>query len=193
MKLIILHKPMVLRSSLDDMTASQKEIALDLLTNRKLLIPGTNGLRFIGNKHETPKFFLYGSEAVCYYRQSLGLPDVSIRTIDPDNILQDIDDYDTLYDILHLLHRVDIRNERIIKLRDLDVPNIILWNEDRMLPEYVEFLQDNNWCGKPVINRYDTADEGEEPEWHEEIRKSLIDIGYDLAENNHRSHSTAAE
>ena len=186
MKLIILNKPVVLRSSLDDMTASQKEIALDLLTNRKLLIPDNNGLKFVSHKSETPKFFLYGSEAVCYYRQSLGLPDVSIKTIDPDDILQDIDDFDTVFDILHLLHRVDIRNERIMKLRDMDVPNIILWNEDRMLQEYVEFLQDNNWCGNPEINRYNTADEDTEPEWHEEVRRSLTDIGYDLVENNHR-------
>ena len=87
MKNITLFKPIVLRSALDDMTLSQKEIALDLLSNRKLLVPGSDGMHFIPlsrkqrPKEKLPKFYLYGSEAVCYYRQSLGLPDVSILVL----------------------------------------------------------------------------------------------------------------
>ena len=103
MKNITLCRPIVLRSSLDDMTASQKEIALDLLSNRKVLVPGKDGLRFekmnTQNHSKLPKFFIYGSEAVCYYRQSLDLPDVSIRDIETDDIVMNIEDFDTLYDI----------------------------------------------------------------------------------------------
>ena len=46
MKDITLFKPIVLRSSLDDMTLSQKEIAIDLLTNSKVLVPGKDGLKY---------------------------------------------------------------------------------------------------------------------------------------------------
>ena len=39
MKNITLIKPVVLRSALNDMTVSQREIAVDFLTNRKFLLP----------------------------------------------------------------------------------------------------------------------------------------------------------
>ena len=47
MKNITLIKPVVLRSALNDMTVSQREIAVDLLTNRKFLLPDADGLRLI--------------------------------------------------------------------------------------------------------------------------------------------------
>ena len=199
MKNITLFKPIVLRSSLDDMTLSQKEIALDLLTNRKLLVPGSDGLRFIPlsrkqrPKEKPPKFYLYGSEAVCYYRQSLGLPDVSITDIEIDDIVVATEDFDTVYDLLFLLNRVRMRNDRNRKLHEYGAPGIILWNEYRMLQEYVESLQDNHWCGHPVINRYNTADPDDEPEWEEEIRKSLTDIGYSLLQRKLENEPIPAE
>lgn len=62
---ITLFKPVVLRNSLDDMTLSQREIALDLLSNRKFLIPDKDGFRFIkpdkDGKARLPKFYLHGS------------------------------------------------------------------------------------------------------------------------------------
>ena len=67
MKNITLIKPVVLRSALNDMTVSQREIAVDLLTNRKFLLPVADGLRLIENTKNSsnlPKFYLYGSEAV---------------------------------------------------------------------------------------------------------------------------------
>lgn len=180
---ITLFNPVVLRNSLDDMTLSQREIALDLLSNRKFLIPDKDGFRFIrlnkDGKANLPKFYLHGSEAVCYYRQSLGLPDISITLIDVDDIIQDIEDFDTLYDILFFLDNVRMRNERCIKLRDMGCPGIILWNEYRMLQEYVETLQDNHWCGHPVVNHMNPEDPND-PEWEELERKSLKDIGYEL-------------
>ena len=199
MKNITLFKPIVLRSSLDDMTLSQKEIALDLLTNRKLLVPGSDGLRFIPlsrkqrPKEKPPKFYLYGSEAVCYYRQSLGLTDVSITDIEIDDIVVNTEDFDTLYDLLFLLNRVRMRNDRNRKLQEYGAPGIILWNEYRMLQEYVESLQDNHWSGHPVINRYNTADPDDEPEWEEEIRKSLTDIGYSLLQRKLENEPIPAE
>ena len=188
MKDITLFKPIVLRSSLDDMTLSQKEIALDLLTNSKVLVPGKDGLKYVcieDPKQVRPRYFIYGSEAVCYYRQSLGLPDVSITTICVDEILTTPDDYDTLYDILYLLNRVHMRNERIAKVTELGCPLVILWNEYRMLQGYVETLQDNNWCGHPIINSFDAPDLDKDAEpgkykHYEKIRKSLVDIGYSL-------------
>ena len=183
MKNITLIKPVVLRSALNDMTVSQREIAVDLLTNRKFLLPDADGLRLIENTKNSgklPKFYLYGSEAVCYYRQSLDLPDVSLTDIEVDDIVMNTEDFDTLYDILYLLNCVRMRNARFTRLLAMDAPAIILWNEYRMLQEYMEDLQDNNWCGHPVINRFNTAYEDEAPEWHEEIRKSLADISYSL-------------
>lgn len=181
---IILIKPIVLRDALSDMTASQKALALDLLCGRKFLQPGADGLRYIdsGQKtHRLPQFYLYGSEAVCYYRQSLGLPDISIRDIEIEDIITDTEDFATLFDILYFLHLVHRQNQRLTHLIELDVPGIILWNEYRVLQEYVETLQDNNWNGHPVINRFNTADDDdEEPDWHEVVRKSLADIDYSL-------------
>ena len=43
MKNITLIKPVVLRSALNDMTVSQREIAVDFLTNRKFLLPDATG------------------------------------------------------------------------------------------------------------------------------------------------------
>ncbi len=188
MKDIKLFKPIVLRSSLDDMTLSQKEIAIDLLTNCKSLVPGKDGLRYVSDrdtKQKHVKHALFGSEAVCYYRQSLGLPDVSISTICVDEILTSPKDFDTLYDILYLLNRVHMRNERLIKVVELGCPQIIFKNEYRMLQGYVETLQDNNWCGNPVINCFDAPDLDEDAEpgkykHYEVVRKSLADIGYSL-------------
>lgn len=143
MKNITLIKPVVLRSALNDMTVSQREIAVDLLSNRKFLLPGADGLRLIENtknNSKLPKFYLYGSEAVCYYRQSLDLPDVSLTDIEIDDIVINTEDFDTLYDILYLLNRVRMRNSRFTRLLALDAPAIILWNEYRMLQEHMEDL-----------------------------------------------------
>ncbi len=183
MQSIRLCKPIILRSSLNDMNLTQRENAIDLLTNQKFLVPGQNGLRFVPLKKEStelPKYYLYGSEAVCYYRQSLGLPDVSITVIHIDDIIMETDDFDHLYDILFFLNSVRMRNDRFRLLMQVGVPAVIKWNEYRMLQEYVESLQDNHWSDNPVVNRFNVADPEEEPEWEEIERKSLVDIGYSL-------------
>ena len=86
-----------------------------------------------------------------------------------------------------------MRNSRFTRLLALDAPAIILWNEYRMLQEHMEDLQDNNWCGHPVINRFNTADEDETPEWHEEVRKSLTDINYSLLQYKKENEPIPAE
>ena len=57
----------------------------------------------------------------------------------------------------------------------------------------MEDLQDNGWGGPPVINRFNTAYEDEEPEWHEEIRKSLADISYSLLQYKKENEPIPAE
>ena len=56
MKNITLIKPVVLRSALNDMTVSQREIAVDLLTNRKFLLPDADGLRLIETRRTAANF-----------------------------------------------------------------------------------------------------------------------------------------
>lgn len=193
---ITLIKPIILRDSLNDMTATQKAHALDLLCNRKFLQLAADGLSLINSDQKTtrlPKFYLYGSEAVCYYRQSLGLPDVSIKDIEIDDIVTETEDFTTIFDILFFLNRVHMRNQRLTHLIELDAPAVILWNEYRVLQEYVETLQDNNWNGHPIINRFNTAKDDEAPEWHELVRKSLTDIQYSLLEYKQKNAATPAE
>ena len=54
------------------------------------------------------------------------------------------------------------------------------------IQEYVESLQDNNWCGHPVINSFDVPYEADEngvaepPDHYDVGRKSLENIGYSL-------------
>lgn len=200
MKNITLCRPIVLRSSLNDMSLSQREIAIDLLSSRKLLVPDRDGLKIVEPDAQhggrLPRFYLYGSEAVCYYRQSLGLPDASIKDIEVDDIVTNTEDFDTLFDILFFLNNVSMRNGRVKKLMDMDAPMVILWNEYRMLQEYVEALQDNNWCGRPAMNRFRVPYEDEaqeDAEWHEQERKSLADIGYSLLRHEPGHEPTAAE
>lgn len=174
-------KPIVLRKSLDDMTGEQKEQALRLLYNTDILTIDKDGVHTIHEKDaKDTRFSFYGSEAVCVYREMLGLPDVSIRSIDVNDIVQAVSDYDTLFDIIFFLRRVDVRSERFNKLSAMLAPKVILMNEYRMLRENVEFLQDNNWCDHPIVCSYDVDDDDGNIEHCEDVRKSLSDIGYDL-------------
>ena len=174
-------KPIVLRKSLDDMTGEQKEQALRLLHNTDIMVIGKGGLKIIPEREakNTGSCF-YGSEAVCVYREMLGLPDVGIRSIDVNDIVQAVADYDTLFDIMFFLRRVDVRSERFNKLSAMLAPKVILMNEYRMLRENVEFLQDNNWYDHPIVCCYDAEDDDGNVEHCKDVRKSLIDIGYDL-------------
>jgi hypothetical protein len=182
MNSIKLFKPIILCKSLNDMTAKQRERAIRLLHNQEYLTVDECGMAFSSFQKDIPlpPVYFYGSEAVCIYRQMLGLPDVSIRSIDINEIMESAPCFDILFDLLFFLHNIEMRNNRIKKLDAIDAPSIILHNEYRLLYETVEFLQDNNWCGHPKVNRYNTAEEGHEPEYEEEVRHSLADIGYDL-------------
>ena len=180
---IALHKPIVLRSRLNDMNEREKAIASALLENRKFLIFEKGHVKIIdSDTNPLPDTFYYGSEAVSMYRQLLGLPSHAITTIHVMDIFDHIDDYNTMKDILFLLYCVHIRNDRFKKLCQLDAPSFILQNEYRVLNDRVEFLQNNNWCNKPFVNCYKSKPENEteEPKDIEEPLKSLTDIGYFL-------------
>ncbi len=176
---ITFMKPIVLLKSLDDMTEKQQKQSRRFLANTDVITIGETGLKIIpaSEAKDLPIFF-YGSEAVCMYRQMLGLPDVGIRSIDVNKIVECTCCFEGLVDIIHFLRIVDNRNERIKKLAAMNAPAIILMNEYRVLHDRVEFLQDNNWCGKPETWTYRDGDDDSEGE--EIIKKSLSCIGFDL-------------
>lgn len=184
MQNIYFYKPIILRKSLDDMEGSQKKTALELLRSQKILSIGKDGIDIIemSKGMEYPTHFFYGSEAVGIFRQSLGLPDVSIHSIDVDEILCTAEDFDSCYDFLYFLNRIGCKNCRAKKLSELGVPAIIQINEYRMLQESVEHLEDNNWNGSPDMNCYDTIEDGETVH-HEEARNSLAGTGMSLLYN----------
>ena len=101
---ISLYKPIILRKSLADMTEEQQKTAGKLLCSHLFITVSASGLTFIENTKgvKLPDIFFYGSEAVCVYRQSLGLPDVSIRCINVNDILTEIEDFNSCFDILFL-------------------------------------------------------------------------------------------
>lgn len=174
-------KPIVLTKSLDDMEGEHKEQALRLLNNKDYIIIDQDGINIVPeSKAKSAKIYFYGSEAVCIYRETLGLPDVGIHKIDVNDIVQSVKDYECLFDIMFFLHRVYNRSSRFSKLAAMLAPIIILENEYRVLREYVEFLQDNNWCDHPYICSYDIEDEDGNPEHCDDVRQSLCDVGYDL-------------
>lgn len=183
MRNIILDKPVILRRSLDDMLTGQYNTAIELLTLKSYLTFTPNGLEIhpFHSEKEIPSLYFSGSEAVIIYRQSLGLPDRSIKQIHVDEIISSVDTFDDLLDIIFFLHEIDFRNRRIPRLRAIDAPLIILRNEDRMLQENVEYLQDNNWNGKPKTYKNHICDGHGSFEEQECPRSSLIDIGYYLA------------
>ena len=132
------------------------EQALRLLHNTDFMVIDKGGLKIVPEKEAKDiRLCFYGSEAVCVYREMLGLPDVGIRSIDVNDIVQAVTNYDSLFDIIFFLRRVDVRSERFNKLSAMLAPKVILMNEYRMLRENVEFLQDNNWCDHPIVSCYD--------------------------------------
>ncbi len=147
MQNIYLSKPVILKKSLTDMSAPQRRDALDLLENRKYLTFDETGIRLISPKEfgEHSTHFYYGSEAVCIYRQSLGLADIGIHAIKVMDILGQLADYDVLQEICSHLRRIQSRNDRFIKLSGMGAPFILLVNEYRSLQEYVETLDNNNY------------------------------------------------
>ena len=175
MKNLILAKPVVLRASLEDMREPEKRTALELLENAKFLAVGENGIRITD---ECCKSFLYGSEAVCVYRKSLGLSDALIKNINVNEILRKTEDFDTLSDIVDLLKILDIKNKHLKWLLHCKAPEMFIWNEYRILQERVEFLQNNDWSNCHIVRKYENPDDSSAPVKRK--LKSLVDIGYKL-------------
>ena len=189
MKPIELYKPVVLKGDLEDMEGEEKGHALDLLEYRTVLVPEKNGWRFISMESISDKlsyYYLYGPEAVCFYRQSLGMKDVSISRIDVNRIVERTEDLRVLRDILELVETV-AREDNVFELLDaLKRPEenykMQMWN----LRLAVEDLQDNHWCGEPKTERSTGFDvEGSPTEQQRELH-SLADIGYKLSEEQER-------
>ena len=185
-------KPIVLLKSLNDMTEKQQNQAKRLLWNKDFLTVGETGIEIIpADKAKDIPIFFYGSEAVCLYRQMLGLPDVGIRFIDVDKIVESTCCFDCLKDLIYFMHRVELCSDRINRLSVMNAPTVIMMNEYRLLHDRVEFLQDNDWCGHPDTWTYRDEDEDGNSEEQQIPRKSLICIGYDLVTNT--SDAEAAE
>lgn len=183
MQNIYLYKPVVLAASLEDMNPKHKEIALELLHHRKFLTFCETGVQFLTAKEAVKTDLIYhdGSEAVCIYRQILGLPDRSIRTIKAHEIFEQTEDYETLEDLVTLLGWVDHRNESLKKLAGLNAPELILWNAYTHLQDAVEKLQNNAETEDPFTRCCPEIDiEKETCDCHPEARKSLVDIQYYL-------------
>src|SRR6266571_4464091 len=53
--------------------------------------------------------------------------------------------------LLRLIRRLINRNNRLKKLLDLNAPEVIIRNENRMLQQSVDALFDNNRCRRPVL------------------------------------------
>ena len=183
MQNIFLHKPVILAASLEDMQPKHQAIALDLLHHRKFLTYTETGIQFLTAKEagDTDMIFHEGSEAVCIYRQALGLPDHSIRVIKVHEIINQVSDYDTLKDIVSLLSWVDSCNDTLRNLSNINPPRMILWSASDRLQEAVEMLQDNAAAREPFKKCvHDFDPEGDTCSCHSEIRKSLKDIDYYL-------------
>lgn len=181
MKDIHFLKPIVLKKSLEDMQGKQKEQAFRLLYNKEVMVFDCNGISFVPNTEANiNRFCFYGSEAVCVYREMLGLPDVGIRRIEVNKIIQSVDDYECLSDITDFMFKVNASNERFTFFSTLYFPTLVLIHEYSLLRNRVEHLQNNSQCRHPGAHVYD-IDEGEGIiSHHEDIKHSLIDIGYDL-------------
>ena len=181
---ISLYKPIILRKSLADMTEEQQKTAGKLLCSHLFITVSASGLTFIENTKgvKLPDIFFYGSEAVCVYRQSLGLPDASIRCINVNNILTEIEDFNSCFDILFFLNNVHMRNQRARHLQEIGAPAVILCNEYLQLQQRMEYLENNHWCGHPVTNSFNVPyeNDAQEPDHYEDVRKSLNDLGLSL-------------
>lgn len=115
MRKIILCKPVVIGRAIRNMTTLQYFAAYDLLHFRAILIPEQRGLRMIwGDSKTMPDYFLYGSEAVCFYRQSMGLSDVSIREIPVGEILENETDMVEIKSITESINKIEDCNKQLL-------------------------------------------------------------------------------
>ena len=169
MKKIVFAKPIIPKYSATlDMTIEQAKIASKLFSNALFMKNGEPV------ESKDAKDALYGSEAVLAYMEKLGLEAHPLTEIDVDAILSICDTYDEVYDLLFLMRRVDMRNDRVRKLEELDAPAIIMVNEYRMLQETVDVLFFNRFMPHPVKYTCPAEDEDEPDEVH--IRTCVMDL-----------------
>ena len=169
MNKIVFAKPVIAKYSATlHMTIEQAKVAHKLFANALFIKDG----ELVEPKEAIGA--LYGAEAVLAYMEKLGLEAHPLKEIDVDAILSICDTYDDAYDLLCLMRRVDMRNERVRKLEELDAPAIIMMNEYRMLQDTVDQLFFNRFTLHPITYTCPAEDEDEPDEIH--IRTCVMDL-----------------
>ena len=169
MNKIVFAKPVIAKYSATlHMTIEQAKVAHKLFANALFMKDG----ELVEPKEAIGA--LYGAEAVLAYMEKLGLEAHPLKEIDVDAILSICDTYDDAYDLLCLMRRVDMRNERVRKLEELDAPAIIMMNEYRMLQDTVDQLFFNRFTLHPITYTCPAEDEDEPDEIH--IRTCVMDL-----------------
>lgn len=182
MKNIYFFKPIILEKALDDMKdAIQSEEALLLLHGKKFLAYTEDGLELFYGKStdHLPARYFYGSEAVVLYRQYLGLPDVSIRTLDVNSILSEVPDYNALRDIFYFLQEIEFLNKHAKHFLGFDEGDQSTFTQYLQLQELVECLEDNGHRPSPTTREF-MSSAGDDEKDKDSKLLSLKDIGISL-------------
>lgn len=109
-----------------------------------------------------------GSMGICAMAEAYGIAFTPIAEIDIPAEVYWRSSTRAWEDISWHAARVENRNTRLRKLKNMNAPEIILTNETRMLSEYVMHLDDNESYGLPD-RRKDGC-----------LRRSLSDVGFHL-------------
>ena len=131
-----------------EMDRKQAKVAEKLFHNVMAVVKDGDGIRFVREK-EAKEDALFGPAAVLAYMESLGLSSKPMDGIPVHDILELCDTMDEAHDILFLMNRVKLRNERVKRLKEMNAPEIIMRNEIRMLWEMVEQLYLNQYTFHP--------------------------------------------
>ena len=154
-----------------DMDKTQAKNARKLFCYALALEKSDDGVRLISPKEAKPGA-LYGCAAVLAYMESLGMEAAPMKGIPVHTFLELATNFDEAYDLMYLMSKVQIRNDRVARLMELGAPEIIMRNECRMLWETVERLFFNRFTPNPAT--YTIDDEDEKSEVH--IRACVMDL-----------------
>lgn len=166
MNKIKLNNPVVLYFD-KGTSESDKETIIDFLKYRKCFIFGESSLEMALMK-DRKGFDVTGIDAAKLYCKLHNITLHTVEEIDVDDIVSKCDDIDALYDIIHLIRMAYIRNERVGRFKEQNVPEIVQFNERRVLQEKMEQLAYNCCCDPCAVD-----DEGQP-------LHSLSCIGYKL-------------
>lgn len=156
-----------------DMDKTQAKNARKLFCYALAVEKSEDGVRLISPK-EAKADALFGCEAVLAYMESLGLEEAPMKGIPVHTFLELATNFDEAYDLMYLMSKVQIRNDRVARLMKLGAPEIIMHNECRILWEAVERLFFNRFTPNPATYTIDSEEEGDKPETH--IRTCVMDL-----------------